>query len=120
LSNDTTVLDGLPSSWSESARETYAQIAAAQDPLDVATAASLYEACALLASADAMQERVDSDGLMVAGSRGQLVAHPLIVLSTSARVQALAALRNLGLTRRAGSEASNAGRALVSKRYGRK
>jgi hypothetical protein len=41
--------------------------------MDAATAATLYEACQLLAMADRMEERVNADGLMIPGSNGQMV-----------------------------------------------
>ena len=108
--------DGLPSSWSDSARETFVQIEAENPDLDATSLATLSEACNLLASADLMQERVDLDGLVVLGSQGQPAAHPLISEVRQARVQALAALRALGIAR-GQSGASQAGAALASKRW---
>ena len=108
--------DGLPASWSDSAKETFVQIEAEHPDMDATSLAILSEACNLLASADLMQERVDLDGLLTTGSQGQLVAHPLISEVRQARVQALAALKALGLAR-GQSGASQAGAALASKRW---
>jgi hypothetical protein len=108
--------DGLPPVWSESAKETYVQIAEEHPNLDAASLSALFEACALFALADALAERVAADGYMVAGSQGQSVAHPLLSEIRLNRVQAMAALRALGLAR-GQSAASAAGAALVSKRW---
>lgn len=107
---------GLPVSWSVSARDVYVQITEDHPYLDAASRAALYEAAAGLASADHMQARVDADGLLVEGSQGQKVAHPLIAEVRQARVQALAALRSLGLAAPA-SGASAAGSQLANKRW---
>lgn len=107
--------DGLPASWSESARETYAQIAE-EHTLDAATTAALFEACQLLAQADAMAEQIEADGLMVTGSAGQPVPHGLLSEVRLCRVQAIAALRALGVAR-GQSPASAAGAALAAKRH---
>lgn len=107
--------DGLPPTWSLSSRATFAEITAENPYLDASAATTLYEACALLASADAMDARIVADGLVILGSRGQPVAHVLIGEVRMARVQALAALRSLGL--KGQSPASAAGSALVSKRW---
>ena len=112
----TTPRDDLPAHWSDSVATTYVEITAENPNLDAALLASLYEACELLATADAMQARVNADGMMVSGSTGQPVAHPLISEARHARVQALAALKALGLAQSA-SPASRAGSALVSARY---
>jgi hypothetical protein len=108
--------DGLPASWSASARSTYSEIEAARADLDAVGLAALYEACALLAFADEMQARVNEDGLVVTGSKDQPAAHPLISEILRARGQALAALRVLDAGR-VRSGASQAGSALVSKRW---
>lgn len=107
---------GLPESWSESAKETYVQIEAEHPNLDAASLSSLFEACGLFALADALAERVAADGYTVPGSQGQAVAHPLLSEIRLNRVQALGALRSLGLAR-GQSAASQAGAALVSKRW---
>lgn len=109
--------EGLPASWSASAKTTYVEIEADNPNLDAAGSTALYEACGLLASADIMQARVDADGLLVTGSKNQLVAHPLIAEIRLARVQALAALKALSLTRAGGSAASRAGASLAGARW---
>ena len=108
--------DGLPITWSLSSRATFAEITAEHPYLDASSQATLYETTALLASADAMDARIEADGLVILGSRGQPAAHPLIGEARMARVQALAALRSLGLAK-GQSSASVAGSALVSKRW---
>lgn len=112
----TTPTDGLPTAWSESVRSTYTEIEREHPNLDAASLATLYECCSLLATADAMQSRVDVDGLVVSGSADQPVAHPLISEVRQARVQALAALRAIGIGREQ-SAASAAGAALAGKRH---
>ncbi|WP_104090939.1 hypothetical protein [Cryobacterium sp. N19] len=70
--------DGLPTTWSASSRATFAEITAKNPYLDASSQATLYEASALLASADAMDARIAADGLVILGSRGQPFAHVLI------------------------------------------
>ena len=116
LETETDPYEGVPPTWSESSRATFAEITAENPYLDASSQATLYEASALLASADAMDARIEADGLVILGSRGQPVAHVLIGEARMARVQALAALRSLGLAK-GQSTASAAGSALVSKRW---
>lgn len=108
--------DGLPDDWSASAKETYAQIEEEHPGLDAASLASLYEAVALFALADKLAAQVEDDGFTVAGSQGQKVAHPLLSEVRLNRVQALAALRALGLAKNQ-SGASAAAASLASKRW---
>ncbi len=110
--------DGLPEAWSLSARETYAAIAEDRPDLDAVQTSTLYEAAALIATADAMQAIVDAEGLTTTGSQSQLVAHPLLSEIRLSRVQAMAALKALGIS--APSSASAAGSALVAKRWARR
>src|SRR3954452_14026108 len=93
--------DGLPTSWSLSARETYLQISDAHPNLSPAALVVLFEACSLLALADRMEAQVELDGLMVEGSKST-IANPLLGEIRQSRVAALAALRSLGLVRDAG------------------
>ena len=110
----------LPETWSASAKTTYIRIRETRDDFDPASLASLFEACEMLATADTMQLRVDADGLLIPGSQGQLVAHPLIDKVLRARAQHLAALKGLvPPAAKSGSAASRAGTALVNARYGR-
>lgn len=111
-----TPTNALPPSWSESVQSTYVEIEAENPDMDAASLAALYEACELFAVADQMQKQVDTDGLLVRGSQGQSVAHPLIAEVRQSRVQGLAALRALGLAK-GQSGASRAGAALAGKRW---
>ncbi|MGO4230421.1 hypothetical protein AB4Y72_16355 [Arthrobacter sp. YAF34] len=108
--------DGLPASWSASAKETYVQISEENPGLDAASLSTLYEACSLFALADAMAETVAADGFMVPGSQGQPTAHPLLGEIRLCRVQAMAALKALGIAQNQ-SAASKAGAALAAKRH---
>lgn len=108
--------DGLPASWSESVRETYVNIESEHPNMDAATAASLWEACNLLALADSMEARVENDGLMIDGSSGQLVPHGLLTEIRQSRVQAIAALKSFGIAPNQ-TAASRAGAALAAKRH---
>lgn len=107
---------GLPADWSDSAKETYLQIDEENPNLDAATRASLFEACALFALADDLAERVATDGYMVTGSAGQPAAHPLLAEIRLCRVQAMAALKALGIAQNQ-SATSKAGAALAMKRH---
>lgn len=107
---------GLPSTWSLSAKATFAEISAENPHIGASEQATIYEACTLIASADAMDEKVQAEGLTIKGSRGQSVSHPLLAESRMCRIGALAALRSLGLAK-SQSAASAAGAALVSKRW---
>jgi hypothetical protein len=108
--------EGLPETWSQTARETYVQVAEAHPGLGPHALATLYNACALEALADCCDAQVLADGPMVTGSRGQMVAHPLLAESRQARAAAVAALRALGLAAGQG-RASAAGAALAGKRW---
>ncbi|MCC3295563.1 hypothetical protein LJ756_13130 [Arthrobacter sp. zg-Y411] len=81
-----------------------------------ASAAALYEACNLLALADHMEERINTDGLMITGSSGQLVPNGLLSEVRLARVQAITALKSFGAAP-AQPGASRAGVALAMKRH---
>lgn len=103
------------SAWSAGAKRAFREVLAAHPTLDSAKLTGLYGACELIAAADKMQQRVDEDGLTVAGSMGQTVAHPLIAEIRQYRRSALDTLRALGLDGRSG--ASQAASALASKRW---
>lgn len=107
---------GLPPEWSESAREAFASIEEEHGTLSATIAAAVFEACALIAQADACMAVVAVDGWMVPGSSGQNVAHPLISEARLARTAALGALKSLGLAS-GQSAASQAGAALVARRW---
>lgn len=109
--------EGLPASWSLSAREAYVAIEESNANLTPAQLATLYEAAALLAQADACQLVIDADGLTITGSAGQTAAHPLLSEVRLSRVQAMAALKAIGLATHPVGSASAAGAALVSKRW---
>lgn len=108
--------DGLPATWSDSAKETFAQVEEENPNLDAASLSTLYEACGLFALADALAEQVAKDGYMVPGSQGQPTAHPLLGEIRLCRVQAMAALKALGIAQNQ-SAASKAGAALAMKRH---
>lgn len=108
--------DGLPAAWSDSAKETYAQIDEENPNLDAASQASLFEACSLFALADSLAAQVAADGYTVTGSAGQTAAHPLLAEIRLNRVQAMAALKALGIAQNQ-SSASKAGAALAAKRH---
>lgn len=103
------------SAWSAPAKRTFRDITASHPGLEKAKLTALYAACDLASEADIMQARIDDDGLMVAGSQGQLVAHPLIAEVRQYRKAALDAIRALGLEGR--SSGSAAGAALAGKRW---
>lgn len=103
------------STWSAPAKRTFRDIADAHPAMDKAKLSGLYAACDLFSAADKLQAQIDEDGLMVAGSMGQQVAHPLISEVRQYRKAASDSLRNLGLDGRSASSA--AGSALASKRW---
>ena len=102
-------------SWTASAKRTFREVTEAHPDLDKSTLSTLYGACDLMSEADEMQKRVDTDGLMVTGSQGQPVAHPLIAEVRQYRRAALDTIRQLGLAGR--SSASSAASALANKRW---
>jgi hypothetical protein len=108
--------DGLPDDWTESAKETYVQIEDENPHIDAATRASLFEACSLFSLADKLAERVEADGYIVTGSAGQPASHPLLSEVRLNRIQAMAALKALGIAQNQ-SAASKAGAALAMKRH---
>ena len=103
------------SAWSSSAKRTFRDITSAHPSLDKAKLSGLYAACDLFSAADDLQAQIDTDGLMVKGSMGQMVAHPLIAEVRQYRKAALDSLRSLGLDGRSASSA--AGSALANKRW---
>jgi hypothetical protein len=107
---------GLPADWSDSAKEVYVSIEEENGTLTATVAAAVFEAAALIAHADICLAQVVADGLMVPGSNGQNVGHPLISEARLARTAALGALKSLGLAS-GQSASSQAGAALVSKRW---
>lgn len=104
------------STWSSAAKKTFTDILEANPTMNDATLAGLYQACDFLAAADAMQRRVNADGVVAEGSQGQPVAHPLIAEVRHYRREAVTMLRSLGLT--AQSAASAAAVAMNAKRWG--
>jgi hypothetical protein len=113
--NDHNAFDGLPDDWPETVLETYTQIEDDLRDADAATLAVLYEACTLLASADAYAEQVRSDGLMIQGYKTQ-VAHPLIAQERFARTAAIESLRKIA-NAHGSSGASRAAANLNRKRW---
>lgn len=103
------------SSWSAATKRTFRDVLAAHPGIDSAKLTGLYGACDLFAAADKMQLTVDDEGLVVAGSQGQPVAHPLVAEVRQYRRAALDTLRTLGLDGR--SAASQAASALANKRW---
>ena len=108
--------EGLPDSWSDSAKETHAAVTEDHPDLDVTALAALHHACALESSADALDAQVLADGPMIPGSSGQHVLHPAISESRLTRTAAVTALRALGIAP-GQSPASAAGAALVGHRW---
>ncbi|GAA1431371.1 hypothetical protein GCM10009616_18310 [Microlunatus lacustris] len=107
--------DGLPPTWSSSAKETYAQVEEDNPELTSAALSTLFEACNLLSLADAMEAQLAVDGLMIDGSRSR-VANPLIAEIRHARIGAMNGLRALGIAP-GQTPASAAGSALAMKRH---
>jgi hypothetical protein len=102
-------------SWGESASAAFQDIIDAAPTLAGSDLTALYYAVDLLNAADVMQAQADKEGLVVEGSQGQPVAHPLLSEVRLSRAAALSAIRALGLSER--SAASAAGAALVGKRW---
>lgn len=102
-------------SWTATTKRSFREILAANPAMDGGILESLYASLDLLDRAELMDKQVKADGLLVEGSMGQKVAHPLISEVRQYRKEALASLRALGLTARSG--ASAAGAALASKRW---
>lgn len=101
--------------WTANAEQTFREFSEADHDLGPLTFNALYEACELISHADKMQMVVDADGLVVEGSQGQPVAHPLVAEVRQYRRAALDAIRSLGSVRR--SSASAAASALANKRW---
>lgn len=72
---------------------------------------TIASAMALLNRAMRMEVQVDEDGLTVAGSMGQQVAHPLIALALAHRAQAAKMIASLA------QDGESAGGALARKRW---
>lgn len=107
--------DGLPETWSQSARDTYVQVEDDLDEPDAGTLAVLFEACALIARADELDALVAVDGMMIDGYRSR-VLHPAISEARLARQSAMTHLRAVGVAP-GQTTASSAGSALAAKRW---
>lgn len=103
------------SGWTAAAKRVFRDVVDAHPELEKAKLSAVYTACDLLAEADRMQEQIDTDGLMIAGSMGQMVAHPLVAEVRQYRKAAADAIRTLNLEGR--SSASAAGANLATKRW---
>lgn len=113
--------DGLPERWPDSVKETHAAIEAEHEgELSPEQSTSLYEACAMLATAEALDEQVARDGLMIIGSRGSQGIHPGIAEARAQRRNALEAIRGIALKFTAPSAASAAGASLAAQRWARR
>ncbi|WP_424936681.1 MULTISPECIES: P27 family phage terminase small subunit [Bacteria] len=102
-------------SWSAGAKRVFREVSEDHPDLEKSSLSALYAACDLLSEADNMQSQINEDGLMVKGSMGQDVAHPLISEVRQYRRAALDSIRGLGLSNRSG--ASAAASALANKRW---
>lgn len=105
-------------SWSTDARAVFRSIITENPGLDGVSLTRIRAAVDLISSADDLAARIAEDGLTIAGSTGQQVAHPLLAEERQRRTQADAALKSLGLGMR--SPASAAGAALAAKRHHRR
>lgn len=111
---ENTFEEGLPDSWSDGARATFTRVLGEHPDMDASNEASLWQACALEATADALDALVRAQGQMILGSTGQEVLHPGINAATNARVQSAKIFTSLGFGR---SSASAAGSRLSQKRW---
>lgn len=112
---------GLPETWSDSARETYAQIDEESPNATAAQRSALFEAVSLIALADELEATLVENGHMTTGSKGQLVVNPAISEVRALRRDAFAILRTAGVgVTKAATAASAAGAALVANRWTRR
>ncbi|MFB8893026.1 hypothetical protein [Microbacterium plantarum] len=119
----TDLAEALPASWSASVKETYVQVDEDNPDLTAAQRSALYEACLLLATAEALDAATAAHGLMTTGSAGQLVVNPAVAEARAHRLGAQALLKPLapiGAADPAGGSSSAAAAALAGKRWSRR
>lgn len=111
---------GLPDHWPDSVKETHAVIEEAHEGLlTPEQQTTLYGACSMLATAEALDTQVRADGTMIINSRGAQALHPGLAEARMQRRTALAAIRGIALkfAPASATAASAAGTALAAKRW---
>lgn len=109
---------GLPKTWPDSVKETHLAIEHAHEgDLTPEQSTTLYEACNMLATAEALDAQVSADGLMLINARGAQALHPGVAEARAQRRVALAALSDARI-RQAATDAPTAGAALAGARWG--
>jgi hypothetical protein len=116
-------LDGwtLPASWSDAARDLFAEVLTQRPDLSGADLGALEHACALTSASERLDEVALAAGLMATGSQGQPVLHPAVTEARLARTAAAAILARLVPARTAagGTTSTERARAAARARWSR-
>lgn len=85
----------LPARWPARAVDLFLEVINETPELAGAALGTLFQACDLIATAEALEDVAAAVGYVSKGSTGQIVAHPATVESRLARTAAAAILRGL-------------------------
>jgi hypothetical protein len=108
-----------PPHWPEEAVELYEDVLGnLGEDLNGPELQALVQAAELVASASALEEVARSAGYVATGSTGQTIVHPAVVEARLARSKVADVMQRL-TSHSPSPSASQAGRSLANKRYGR-
>lgn len=107
----------LPARWPARARDLFTEVLEESPDLAGAALGSLFQACDLVATAEALDAVAEAAGYVSTGSTGQIVAHPATIESRLARTAAAVILK--GLRPDAAGRRSQHGRNAAHARHGR-
>lgn len=111
----------LPEHWTDGAKDTFENVLDERPDLSGADFASLDQACALISSADLLEEAARDAGPLVKGSTGQLTVNPGLTEARLARTAAASILGRLGVPSKSGAKTnSQRGREAANARWGSK
>lgn len=122
MSTDTDTADALegwdlPDSWTPRVRDVLEDVLEESPDLTGAALATLFAACDLLASGEALDDVARAAGYMATGAAGHVVSHPATIESRLARTAAAAILK--GLRPDAGARRETQARRAARARHGR-
>lgn len=85
----------LPASWTQGARDLFAEVLEQSPDLSGAGLGSLETACSLVAAAERLDDVALAAGMLATGSTGQVIVHPAVVEARLARTAAASILARL-------------------------
>lgn len=85
----------LPDTWTQAARDLFAEVLSVRPDLSGADLGSLEHACSLTSAAERLDEVALAAGMISTGSTGQTVVHPAVAEARLARTAAAQILARL-------------------------